>query len=135
MVTSRSQVRASSATRMRSVFGPSASLTSYDKASRYNEKMVAFNRAVRSATQAVPMTPKSTSGFSIKKRAESPASARSSLGGVTEWRRLREQTERLRKLETPSSYFEKKRLSFNGIEVEKIIANLNRVKSLLESSP
>ena len=117
VVTSRSQVRTYSPSRMSSLFGtPSAPM---DRASRYNERMNAFNRVVRTAT--------------VKKPTDSPSSSRRSSIAPSEWKRAREHTERMRKqIAIPST---PRRTSTAISEVQKIIANLNRVKTLLESSP
>lgn len=131
VVTSRSQVRPYSASRMSSVFGTCPETT--DQARRYNERVEAYNRMVRSVTQPVCSTPKSVTTVN---RISTPVSMKRTSLGSSEWKRIREENARLRKLEASSCKPRVRSVkTVQGLEVQKIIQNLNRVKSLLESSP
>jgi len=138
VVTSRSQVRPYSASRMRTVFGTFTETS--DQARRYNDRIEAYNRIVKNVMQTAGgcSTPKSV-GTSVKvgtKILGTPTTARRTSLGSSEWKKIREENARMRTMETVNSRPRTRSVkTVQTLEVQRIIQNLNRVKSLLESSP
>ena len=115
VVANRSQVRTRSSSRIDSFIGLTTSGPS-DPEKRYNERMAAFNRLVRSPEYCSTPKSSSVSRFSapVVRSPTRPRQQRSFSN--TEWKRVREQNVRRR-----------------TSDIEKILINLNRVKNLLQS--
>ncbi len=132
VVTSRSQVRQRSSSRIDAMIGVSHEVGNLE--SRYNERIAAFNRVVKSTLVAKSVPPAPTTPKSARTNVSvCPSPIRKNLGlprapSIPDWKRLREQTERAKR--RPSCSQKVKTCT----EIEKILQNLNRVKCLLETS-